>query len=141
MYYLDSLVFPNCFLVCAAYPLRAVYPLCAVCVPCALPVLGWGVIPVYQPCPLSCVSLCLFPLQVSLSGPADPLRVQSSGTLNLDAGALNLVATQFVLDREHANRIVFQPELGLDPIVDVLMLSGDLRAAIQVGDTAASRGL
>jgi len=29
-------------------------------------------------------------------------------------------------------QVVFQPELGLDPVVDVLMVSGDLRASIQV---------
>ena len=32
---------------------------------------------------------------------------------------INLVAAQLVLDREHANRIVFNPEDGLDPLVDL----------------------
>lgn len=32
---------------------------------------------------------------------------------------VNLVATQLVLDREHPNRIVFSPNRGLDPILDL----------------------
>jgi hypothetical protein len=41
------------------------------------------------------------------------------------------VATQFSLDREHVNRILFLPGAGADPYVDVVLTSGDLRAAIQ----------
>ncbi|GIL58076.1 hypothetical protein Vafri_13264, partial [Volvox africanus] len=44
---------------------------------------------------------------VTLNGPADPKRLQPSGTVHLDSGTLNLVATQFILDREHDNRIIF----------------------------------
>jgi hypothetical protein len=32
---------------------------------------------------------------------------------------VNLVATQLVLDREHPNRIVFSPNRGLDPLLDL----------------------
>ncbi|GLC76606.1 hypothetical protein PLESTF_001804400 [Pleodorina starrii] len=53
---------------------------------------------------------------VTLSGPADPERLQPVGAIQLDSGTLNLVATQFVLDREHDNRIIFaQPEPAQPP--------------------------
>lgn len=56
-----------------------------------------------------------------------------SGTVRLPSGDVNLVATQLALDREHANLITFQPDqLGLDPLVDVVMNGGDLRVTIKV---------
>lgn len=81
---------------------------------------------------LNC-QLCVFVacVQVELHGPADPLRMLPSGCVTLDSGTLNLVATQFTLDREHVNRILFLPEAGPDPYVDVVLTSGDLRAAVQ----------
>lgn len=66
-----------------------------------------------------------------MSGPADPLLLSPSGAIVLENGTLNLVATQFVLDREHSNRLLFFPEAGLsDPTLDIVMLSGDLRATL-----------
>ena len=44
---------------------------------------------------------------------------------------LNLVATQFALDRGHDNRLVFLPEQGLDPTLDVALASAELRTLIQ----------
>lgn len=139
---------------------------------------------------------------VVVSGPADPQRVQPVGVISLDSGTLNLVATQFVLDRDHPNRIIFAPpeapqdptgaaaaataaaaaatqapagvsvggssvlgasavmaaaappgapgsaEAGVaattgpvDPLVDVVLVSGDLRAAIQGRSSAWQDGL
>jgi hypothetical protein len=40
------------------------------------------------------------------------------------------VATQLQLDREHPNRLVFSPEAGLDPAVDVVLAGSRLRAHI-----------
>ncbi len=94
-------------------------------------------------------------LQVTLNGPADPACIQPLGSISLDSGTLNLVATQFSLDQEHNNRIVFSAadeaseagskagtaggagsgeggSAGIDPAVDVVLVSGDLRATIQV---------
>lgn len=70
--------------------------------------------------------------QVTLNGPADVNRIVPVGIINLESGVLNLVATQFSLDREHANQIIFIPEQGMDPVVDVVLASGDLRAVVQV---------
>ena len=49
----------------------------------------------------------------------------------LDGGEINLVATQMVLDREHPNRVVFDPDAGLDPTLDLALLGSQLRAVIQ----------
>ena len=40
------------------------------------------------------------------------------------------MATQLQLDREHPNRLVFSPEAGLDPAVDVVLAGSRLRAHI-----------
>ncbi len=78
----------------------------------------------------ACVTLRMC-AQVSLSGPADMRLLSPSGAIILDSGTLNLVATQFVLDRDHTNRILFFPESGLtDPTLDIVLLSGDLRAVL-----------
>ena len=39
------------------------------------------------------------PMQVKLTGPADPERLTASGEILFEGGNLNLVATQFALDR------------------------------------------
>ena len=44
---------------------------------------------------------------------------------------INLVAAQLMLDREHVNRIVFDGQEGLDPIVDLSLRGGQIRALIQ----------
>lgn len=44
---------------------------------------------------------------------------------------INLVATQLVVEREHANRVVFTPGQGLDPHVDLALSGAQLRALIQ----------
>nr|AXF41549.1 carbonic anhydrase CAH0010 [Chlorella sp. ArM0029B] len=71
--------------------------------------------------------------ELSVSGPAHPDQVRVRGTLRLPSGDVNLVATQLALDREHANLITFHPDQspGLDPLVDLVMMGGDLRVAIQ----------
>jgi hypothetical protein len=73
------------------------------------------------------VSGCL-----SLNGaPAGPGGVVPAGVLRLENGVLNLVATQFRLDREQANTLTFTAEAGgLDPVLDLSLVSADLRASI-----------
>ena len=43
------------------------------------------------------------------------------GVIELKRGQVNLFATQFRLDKEGANTATFEPELGLDPVLDVLL--------------------
>ena len=44
---------------------------------------------------------------------------------------INLVATQMVVEREHANRLTFTPGAGLDPHVDLALTGTQLRALVQ----------
>jgi hypothetical protein len=69
--------------------------------------------------------------RVTLHGdPATPNGLRPAGSIRLEGGVLNLVATQFRLEREHPNTISFSPEAGLDPLVDVALSSSELRAVI-----------
>ncbi|WIA09845.1 hypothetical protein OEZ85_010059 [Tetradesmus obliquus] len=69
--------------------------------------------------------------KLALSGdPAAPNGLRAAGTIRLEGGVLNLVATQFRLERGHPNSIAFSPEAGLDPLVDVALSSSELRAVI-----------
>lgn len=69
--------------------------------------------------------------RLALSGnPAAPNGLAASGSIRLEGGVLNLVATQFRLEREHPNTISFSPEAGLDPMLDVALSSSELRAVI-----------
>lgn len=79
------------------------------------------------------------------SGPAHPDSVEVTGTLKIPSGEVNLLAAQFELDREHENSVVFGPSVaqsksdestnrnvpsGIDPLVDIVMNSGDLRISV-----------
>ena len=44
---------------------------------------------------------------------------------------INLVATQMVVDREHSNRVIFTPEMGMDPAIDLSLVGSQLRALVQ----------
>lgn len=44
---------------------------------------------------------------------------------------INLVAAQLIMDREHNNRIVFDGQEGLDPMVDLSLRGAQIRALIQ----------
>ncbi|KAF8055821.1 TIC236 [Scenedesmus sp. PABB004] len=70
--------------------------------------------------------------RLSLSGdPTSPAGLRPAGVLRLEGGVLNLVATQFRLEREAPNALTFTPEGGLgDPVVEVALASSELRAAI-----------
>ena len=41
------------------------------------------------------------------------------------------MAAQLHLDREHPNRLVFGPEAGLDPSLDVVLVGSELRVLIK----------
>lgn len=70
--------------------------------------------------------------RLAVSGrPAEPNGLGVSGVIRLDNGALNLVATQFVVERGHPNSLTFTPEAGLDPALDIALTSQELRALIQ----------
>ena len=78
------------------------------------------------------------------SGPAHPDTISITGSLKLPSGDINLLAAQFELDREHENLILFGPvpgeqgqggrapvgSVGIDPLVDVSLNSGDLKVSI-----------
>eukprot|EP00775_Hariotina_reticulata_P008363 gene8363-8547_t len=69
--------------------------------------------------------------RIMLSGnPAVPGGLLPSGTIRLEGGVLNLVATQFRLDRDAPNTITFSPDAGLDPLLDVALNSSELRVGI-----------
>ena len=71
--------------------------------------------------------------ELNLFGPATPKGVGVEGVLKLLGGDINLVAAQLELDREHVNTIVFSGEPGIsaiDPIVDVVLASGDVKVAV-----------
>ena len=79
--------------------------------------------------------------ELVVSGPVHPDTVAISGSLKLPSGEINLLAAQFELDREHENLIMFGPlspsaepnrpaTVGVDPLVDVALNSGDLKVSI-----------
>lgn len=68
---------------------------------------------------------------LEINGPVDPMEVRPSGSIRLDSGEVNLVATQVKLKRDHPNRAVFIPSQGLDPNLDISFVGADLMAMIQ----------
>lgn len=80
------------------------------------------------------------------SGPAHPDTVSVSGCLKLPSGEINLLAAQFELDREHENTVLFggntspsgsktrekmyDVPVGIDPLVDIVLNSGDLKVTV-----------
>jgi len=66
------------------------------------------------------------------SGPPHPDAVSVEGVLRLPGGDVNLVAAQLELDREHDNTLTFGSSgVGVDPLVDVVLTSGDLRLSVR----------
>lgn len=57
--------------------------------------------------------------ELELNGKADIERLQPSGSVFLLGGDINLVAMQWQMNRDHPNRVVFVPEHGMDPTVDI----------------------
>jgi hypothetical protein len=70
--------------------------------------------------------------ELDVSGSAgDAAALRPVGTIVLTNGEVNLLATQAHLNREHTNTVVFDPDHGLDPLLDVCLNSADLRVLVQ----------
>lgn len=59
--------------------------------------------------------------QLTVNGSLDDIR--PSGTIQLKRGSVNLLATQFRLDRSHPNTAQFNPSTGLDPLLNVRLVT------------------
>lgn len=57
--------------------------------------------------------------EIVLNGVASPTQIKPSGSIVLEGGEVNLVATQLSVDREHNNVIAFVEDQGLDPNLDI----------------------
>ncbi|KAK9840821.1 hypothetical protein WJX81_007219 [Elliptochloris bilobata] len=78
---------------------------------------------------------------VELGGAAAPGRLRVAGTLHLDGGEVNLVATQLVLERDYPNRLVFDPAHGLDPTLHLSLRGAQVRAVVQGRASAWQKNL
>ncbi|KAF5182962.1 Embryo defective, partial [Thalictrum thalictroides] len=68
---------------------------------------------------------------LELNGVAHPKWIKPKGILMFDNGDINLVATQVRLKREHLNIAKFEPDLGLDPILDLALVGSEWQLRIQ----------
>ncbi|KAI3848153.1 hypothetical protein MKX03_015643 [Papaver bracteatum] len=69
--------------------------------------------------------------EVELNGVAHPKGIKPKGILTFDNGDVNLVATQMRLKKEHVNIAKFEPDLGLDPILDFALVGSEWQLRIQ----------
>ncbi|MQL96759.1 hypothetical protein Taro_029437, partial [Colocasia esculenta] len=69
--------------------------------------------------------------ELELNGPAHPKHIRPRGTLTFENGEVNLVATQVRLKREHLNVAKFEPDLGLDPILDLALVGSEWQFKVQ----------
>ncbi|KAF6175245.1 hypothetical protein GIB67_030463 [Kingdonia uniflora] len=69
--------------------------------------------------------------ELELNGVAHPKCIKPKGVLTFDNGDVNLVATQVRLKREHLNIAKFEPDLGLDPILDLALVGSEWQLRIQ----------
>ena len=80
--------------------------------------------------------------ELEVTGSAgDAAALRPVGTIVLTNGEVNLLATQAHLNREHANTVVFDPDHGLDPLLDVCLNSADLRVLVQGRASAWQNGM
>ncbi|MBA0810197.1 hypothetical protein Gohar_002210, partial [Gossypium harknessii] len=63
--------------------------------------------------------------ELELNGLAHPKWIKPKGTLTFENGDVNLVATQVRLKREHLNIAKFEPEYGLDPMLDLALVGSE----------------
>ncbi|MGD1714431.1 translocation/assembly module TamB domain-containing protein [Dapis sp. BLCC M172] len=61
--------------------------------------------------------------------------IRPSGTINLEAGTINLFSTDLRLDRNYNNTAKFIPDNGLDPILDIQLLA----SAFETSGSSAPR--
>lgn len=69
--------------------------------------------------------------EVELNGMANPKWIRPKGTLTFETGEVDLVATQVRLKREHRNIAKFEPDLGLDPILDLALVGSEWQFKVQ----------
>ncbi|EXC20797.1 hypothetical protein L484_007379 [Morus notabilis] len=69
--------------------------------------------------------------ELELDGLADPKWIQPKGILTFENGDVNLVATQMRLKQEHLNIAKFEPENGLDPMLDLVLVGSEWQFRIQ----------
>lgn len=59
---------------------------------------------------------------ITLNGPLDS-TLSPDGTLQLTSGQVNLFTSTFVLDRRQPSTVIFRPDLGLDPFLNVNLVA------------------
>ncbi|KAL5716618.1 hypothetical protein ACHQM5_009756 [Ranunculus cassubicifolius] len=69
--------------------------------------------------------------KLELNGAAHPKLIKPKGVLTFDNGDVNLVATQVRLKREHLNIAKFEPEVGMDPTLDLALVGSEWQLRIQ----------
>ncbi|KAL5144978.1 hypothetical protein HKD37_06G015148 [Glycine soja] len=63
--------------------------------------------------------------ELELNGLAHPKCIKPRGTLAFENGEVDLVATQVRLKREHLNVARFEPDNGLDPMLDLTLVGSE----------------
>ncbi|CAI9094401.1 OLC1v1030130C2 [Oldenlandia corymbosa var. corymbosa] len=69
--------------------------------------------------------------ELELNGIARPKWIKPKGILTFENGDVNLVATQVRLKREHLNIAKFEPDNGLDPLLDLALVGSEWQFRIQ----------
>ncbi|OUZ99695.1 Protein of unknown function DUF490 [Macleaya cordata] len=69
--------------------------------------------------------------ELELNGVTHPKGIKPKGILTFDNGDVNLVATQMRLKKGHINIAKFEPDLGLDPILDLALVGSEWQLRIQ----------
>ncbi|KAI3718710.1 hypothetical protein L6452_19592 [Arctium lappa] len=69
--------------------------------------------------------------ELELNGIAHPKLLKPKGVLMFENGDVNLVATQVRLKREHLNTAKFEPDNGLDPMLDLALVGSEWQFRIQ----------
>lgn len=69
--------------------------------------------------------------ELELDGMAHPKCIRPKGFLTFENGDVNLVATQVRLKRDHLNIAKFEPDLGLDPNLDLALVGSEWQFRIQ----------
>ncbi|XP_039810202.1 protein SUBSTANDARD STARCH GRAIN 4, chloroplastic-like isoform X2 [Panicum virgatum] len=68
---------------------------------------------------------------LELSGMVHPKYIRPKGILTFENGEVNLVATQVRLKNDHLNVAKFEPDLGLDPVLDLVLVGSEWQFKIQ----------
>ncbi|CAH9071974.1 unnamed protein product [Cuscuta epithymum] len=69
--------------------------------------------------------------ELELNGVAHPKWIKPRGILTFENGNVNLVATQVRLKRDHLNIAKFEPDNGLDPMLDLALVGSAWQFRIQ----------